>query len=273
MKNPLISIIIPTKNSEAYFEKCFKSIREQTYKNIEIIVVDNYSTDKTLEIAKKYADKILTKGYERAAQTNFGIKNAKGKYVYRVDPDFVLEKNVVKEAVEKCEQEGLGGIAVHNTSDPTVSFWSKVRKFERDMYSDDDLIVGARFYLKKAWKKIGGYNEDIILDDYDFHNRFIKYYKWGRIRSKEVHLGEPRDIWTIFKKSYFYGKQVPAYLRKYPMRGFNQSQPMKLSYFRHWKKFLTHPLLSLGFFFMVLVKYTGGILGIISTFLFGNEIK
>lgn len=269
-KSPLVSIVIPTKNAEKYFERCLDSIKGQSYKNIEIIVVDNYSNDKTRELAKKHTNNIFLKGPERTAQTNFGAEKARGKYVYRVDPDFILERDVVKEAVEKCEKENLGAVAIHNTSDPSISFWAKVRKFERDMYIDDDLIVGARFYRKEAWRKIGGYNDNIILDDYDFHNRLIKYYKWGRIKAKEYHLGEPKDLITIFKKSYFYGKQVPPYLKKYPMRGFNQSHPLKRSYIRHWRDFISNPILTLGFLIMILVKYLGGFLGIIST-LFKNQ--
>jgi probable beta-1,3-galactosyltransferase len=58
MKNPLVSVIIPTYNSSRTLEKCLKSIKNQTYKNIEIIVVDNNSIDNTKEIAKKYTGKV-----------------------------------------------------------------------------------------------------------------------------------------------------------------------------------------------------------------------
>ena len=59
MENPLVSVIIPTYNSSRTLEKCLESIKNQTYKNIEIIVVDNNSTDNTKEIAKKFADKAI----------------------------------------------------------------------------------------------------------------------------------------------------------------------------------------------------------------------
>ncbi len=57
MENPLVSVIIPTYNSSRTLEKCLESIKNQTYKNVEIIVVDNNSTDNTKEIAKKYTGK------------------------------------------------------------------------------------------------------------------------------------------------------------------------------------------------------------------------
>ena len=55
---PLVSVIIPTKNSARTIEACLRSVKYQDYKNIEIIVVDNFSTDGTQEIAKKYTEKV-----------------------------------------------------------------------------------------------------------------------------------------------------------------------------------------------------------------------
>ena len=113
--------------------RCLDSIVNQQYKNIEIIIVDNYSTDNTLEIARKYTNAVYTFGPERGFQINYGVKMASGKYIYRVDSDFVLEPtSLAKQLV--AESNNYGAIIIHNTSDPTVSFWAKVRKFERDMY-------------------------------------------------------------------------------------------------------------------------------------------
>ena len=66
---PLVSVIITTKNEEKHIENLLQSIKRQTYKNIEIILVDNYSTDRTREIARKYTDKIYLKGPERSSTT------------------------------------------------------------------------------------------------------------------------------------------------------------------------------------------------------------
>lgn len=269
--NPKVSVIIPTKNSEEFLDICLKSVKSQTYKDIEMIVVDNNSTDKTKQIARKYTRKVYNIGPERAAQTNYGISKAIGEYIYRIDGDFYLDKTIISKAVELCQNRQLDGVAVHNTSDPSVSFWSRVRRFERDMYRGDDLVVGVRFYTKQSWKKINGYSEDIVLDDYDFHNRFIQEFKWGRITPKEHHLGEPRNLWVIFKKNYYYGKDMVRYLRKYPVRGLKQSHPIRGAYFKHWKSFLNDPILTGGFLLMMLVKYTGGMLGFISAIIKKSE--
>jgi len=79
---PLVSIIIPTYNSEKTLAKCLESIKNQTYRNIEVIIVDRFSKDSTIEIARKYKVRVLQFNCERAKAKNFGLRNAKGKYVF-----------------------------------------------------------------------------------------------------------------------------------------------------------------------------------------------
>lgn len=82
-----VSVIITTKNEEKNIASCLESIKNQTYpqEKIEIIVVDNDSIDKTKEIALKYTDKVYNFGPERSAQRNFGVRQAKGKYILYLD--------------------------------------------------------------------------------------------------------------------------------------------------------------------------------------------
>ena len=83
MKNKkLVSIIIRTKNEERWITPCLESIFNQTYKNLEVIIVDNCSSDKTIEKAKQYKiSKILKiKNFLPGKAINLGIKNSKGEY-------------------------------------------------------------------------------------------------------------------------------------------------------------------------------------------------
>jgi len=265
MKNPPVSVIIPSANSGKFIETCLKSVRKQTYKNIEVIVIDRNSKDKTLKIAKKYADRVLTHGPERSAQINLGAEKAKGKYLYRVDSDFVLEADVIKECVELCEKKNLDGIAVHNTSAEGLGFWADVRKFERNTYKDDELIVAVRFFSKVSFKKINGFDESLFgPEDYDFHNRFVKAgFKWGRIHAIEYHLGEPKSLSDIWKKHFFYGKQMIFYLKKHPAIATRQFNPIRSSYFKHWDSFFKNPKIFVGLITMIFVKFLAGGLGFI----------
>lgn len=270
MRSPRVSVIVPSYNSTQFIKSCLKSLIDQSYKNIEIIVVDRNSKDNTVKIAKEFTNKVYTTwGPERAAQVNYGIRKAKGKYMYRVDSDFILEKEVIKECVEKAESEGLDGIAVHNTSGDALGFWADVRKFERDTYKDDNLIVAVRFFIKKSWQKIGGFDESLYgPEDYDFHNRFVKMgFKWGRIKAIERHLGEPKTLADIWNKHFWYGKQMIFYFRKHPTTAVAQFVPIRLSYLRHFKSILTHPILAFGLIIMIIVKFLAGGFGFLTAFL------
>lgn len=263
MRRPLVSIVVPTCNSQATIIRCLESLKKQTYQSVEIIIVDRNSTDKTRQIARRYAAKVLVHGPERSAQMNFGIHNARGKYIYRVDSDFIVEPDVVRQCVENCERNHLDGVAVHNTSAERLGFWAEVRKLERDTYIDDALIVAVRFFSKKAWEQVGGFDEALYgPEDYDFHNRFVSEgFRWGRIKAIERHLGEPKTLSQIYHKHFWYGKQMLFYFRKHPTIFILQSNPIRPSYLRHFKTFLKHPTLFLGLFIMITTKFSAGGVG------------
>src|SRR3989344_3215998 len=83
----LVSIVITTRNSASTIGELLKSIKVQDYSRIEIIVVDNKSSDGTGEIAAQYTKKVFDKGPERSAQRNFGARKAKGQYLFFLDSD------------------------------------------------------------------------------------------------------------------------------------------------------------------------------------------
>lgn len=270
MDKPLVSVVVPTYNSERFLERCLQSIKEQTYENIEVVVVDNYSIDGTIALAKKCADLVFLKGSERGAQVNFGIQLSHGKYVYRVDSDFILETAVIEEAVDKCEREGLDAICVHNTSDASVSFWARVRKMERDCYAGDLLNVAARFFRKEAFQKVGGFNESLVAgEDYDLHNRLLKgRFKIGFIEAMETHIGEPTSLLEIARKHYYYGRTVKNFLDVNPERGKRQVSPLRPAVIREWKTFIKHPSLGVGFVVYQIVRYVAAGIGFVA-----GEIK
>lgn len=273
MNRPLVSVIIPSFNSVKTIGVTLESLAGQTYKNIEIIIVDKGSRDGTRQVAEKFTKKVYVHGPERAAQVNFGARKAKGTYIYRVDSDFIVEPTVIEECVNMCETRHLDGIAVHNTSGEGLGFWADVRKFERNTYRDDSLIVAVRFFTKKSWEAIGGFDETLFgPEDYDFHNRFVSAgFRWGRIRAIERHLGEPRTIEDIWEKHFFYGSQMVGYFRKHPRTAVKQFNPVRVSFFRHIGDFISHPVIFAGLIAMQIVKFTAGGLGFLSGLLHENK--
>lgn len=97
-----ITIIIPVYNAENYIDRCIQSLSNQNLENVEVIVIDDGSTDKSKEILKSYAKENLNniKFYEKtntgvADTRNFGIKKASGKYVMFVDVDDTIERGLI----------------------------------------------------------------------------------------------------------------------------------------------------------------------------------
>jgi len=262
---PLVSVVVPTNNSEDSIELCLSSIIKQTYPKIEIIVVDNYSTDRTREIAEKFGVKMYLMRSERSPAKNLGARMTQGKYVYNIDSDFLVEPTVIEECTRKCEEKGFDAIAIHNTSDPTISFWSSVRKLERDCYRYDKLNVAARFLRKDVFEKVGGFDESLIAgEDYDLHNRLLKAgWKIGTIEAQEVHVGEPKSLFEVARKHYYYGKSIWEFIRKNPERAGKQLSPVRSAYLRHFKEFSKHPLLFVGFAIYQFVRYFSSLLGLL----------
>jgi len=188
VNKPLVSVVISTKNEEKNIENCLKSIVFQTYpkENIEIIVVDNSSTDKTKEISQKYTEKVFNKGPERSAQRNFGmLEKSSGEYLMFLDADMILSPDVIETCVKKMESEGsLAGIYISEVV-LGKSYFSKVRRFERSFY-DGTVVDGSRFIKKSAFEKVGGFDEDLYAaEDWDLDKRLKKVGNLEVLENKE----------------------------------------------------------------------------------------
>lgn len=112
----LVSIIVPVYNSKDTIERCINSILNQTYKEIELIIVNDGSTDNSLEIIKKLSKsnkKIKVINQENSgvsAARNNGINNSNGEYLSFVDSDDWLDKDFIREMVNKLEQENVDAV-------------------------------------------------------------------------------------------------------------------------------------------------------------------
>jgi len=185
MTEPLVSLVITTKNEENNIEPIMESIQAQRYKTIETILVDNNSSDKTKELARQYTDQVFNKGPERSAQRNFGmIEKAKGKYVMFIDCDMILSPYLIEHCVALIEKGDY--IALHI---PEIvlgrNFWSKVRRFERSFYNGT-VIDGARFFRKDKFVEVGGFDETMSgPEDWDIDKKIKKIGKIGLLNSIE----------------------------------------------------------------------------------------
>lgn len=271
MNNPIVSIIIPTKNSGFFLENCLKSIKEQTYRHIEIILVDGNSTDNTLPLAKKYKVTVyqynphVPKGFFDAPhRRNYGVKKAKGKYVYYLDADMELPKGLITEAVGLCETKYDALILPEDSFGEGV--WAQAKNLERRCYWGDDTIEAPRFFKKSVWQKVGGLDESLGGggDDWDLHQKVIENgYHVGRTKNIVMHNEGKLQLKKLFKKRFMYGKDSVLYLSKRPKAGTKSYLPFRSAYFTHWKLFLKRPVDTFFFLIMRSTEYFAGFSGIV----------
>lgn len=168
-----LTIIIPTYNSQQYIEKCIVSIINQTYTNLEIIIIDDNSKDRTYDICKKIQKKdtrikLMKNSENKGVSTtrNKGISISTGEYITFVDADDYIEKNMYEKLINKLEEEDVD-IAMCN-------FFSEEKNRDiRDNIKNKDMIFSDNEMLKYiflsdyfcgfAWNKI--YKSDIIKNN------------------------------------------------------------------------------------------------------------
>lgn len=98
MKNPKFSIIVPVYNTEKYLKRCLDSIKSQSFKDYEVIIVNDGSTDKSSDIISKYSYKVINqKNQGLSMARNNGVKDANGDYLIFLDSDDYIEKDLLKE--------------------------------------------------------------------------------------------------------------------------------------------------------------------------------
>jgi len=265
-KIPLVSVIITTKNEERNIANCLESIKNQTYckEYIEIIVVDNHSTDKTVEIAKKYTDKVYTFGPERSAQRNYGmLKKAKGEYVMFVDADMVLTKGLVGEAAAKfSDSPKILGLYIPLRWKGN-NWIIKAKGFEREFY-DATCLDAVRIIQRETFNKIKGFDERLYAgEDWDLDKRVRQLGPVGSIQSQMWHYEDENiSLKNYIRKMQYYSKNMSIYVQKWGMTDPDVKQQLGFSYRflwvfleqGKWGKLISHPLLALQMYFLKILN-------------------
>jgi glycosyltransferase involved in cell wall biosynthesis len=206
-ESPPASVIIPCYNCERYLEETIQSVKEQTYPEVELVLVDDGSTDGTRAIIERHADEAVchfgpNRGASAARTT--GTELASGAYIQYLDADDRLRPDALEQRVAALEAESADvAYSQYQRLRPTGGGFVNgdvIEKTLEDVHPDPEIATFRQFWLppvaltysRRIVKKIGGWNEDLpviqdarFLQDAAFHG--------GTFVKVDGVLGEYRD--------------------------------------------------------------------------------
>lgn len=203
--NELISVIVPVYNVEKYVETCIGSIMKQTYKNIEIIVVNDGSTDTSLDILNKlYAVDnriiIINKSNEGVSKArNSGISHANGQYIMFVDGDDWIEPDTCEKAYTEIKK-----------SNSDIVMWAYKRDFlsnvKENLYFGNEVLEWEGDQCRDLWRRMIGPVQEQLAQP-QITDSMITV--WGKLYRKGILLGHKfLDIEEIGIEDAFFNIEV-----------------------------------------------------------------
>jgi len=253
-----LSVVIPTKNEAANIGNClaaFNSFRDQ----VETIVVDNSSPDRTREIAAGFGARVFVQGPERCAQRNRGWREATCEWVLFLDADMTIPEKTLDE-IMSIVQPSISNLQPSASLDAYfipevrdgVGLRAKARNFERGFY-DGTCVDGLRLIRREWLERIGGYDENLVAcEDWDLDRRLIAAgAKTGILAGNLVHHEALVPLGKLLSKKAYYSGSVGRYRAKWHEDALVKKQfGFGYRYFGvfvengKWKRLLRHPILA-----------------------------
>lgn len=194
---PLISIVIPCYNNRSYVRTTVNSALNQDYENIEVIVVNDGSTEDVKSVIQDYIDTGKIRYYEKqnggggaASARNYGINVAKGKYIFPLDNDDIILENTISSLFEINEDDENTIVSPWLTyfGDDNPSVWKPSPPTNHIINHNN--TPNSSLYSKKLWSIIGGYDEKMTkgYEDWEFWIRMYRQNATFKICPKHLFL-------------------------------------------------------------------------------------
>ena len=201
----MITVIINVYNCEKYIRKCIDSVINQTYKNLEILIINDGSTDKTLDICKSYNDKrikiITTKNQGLSFSRNIGIENAKGEFLYFIDADDFIELDTIEYLYKLCIKYNAD-MATCECLD-IYSYNFKIKEYKEKIYilSNEEMLKKNLLSVIKhsdtTWNKL---IKKSIVKNIRFKNKIIN----DLTTTYKIIISSKKIIYSTKIKYYYY---------------------------------------------------------------------
>lgn len=244
---PLVSVVVPVKDSARTIEACLRSIRAQTYEPLELIVIDNFSTDGTWEVAQRFAHHAEQAGPERSAQRNLGVERASGPWILWIDADMELPPTIVERAMAAAIDEEADGVFVPEV---TVGdgYWTACRALERSCCIEEVLMQSPRLLRRDYLRRTGGFLTSLSgTEDAELRSRMISDgCRLAWIPDLIVHDEGRMSLGFIVSKRYYYGRGLKRYKAEHPGALSAQAGSAVGAYRRHWRRLAARPAVAAG---------------------------
>lgn len=215
MSNPAFSIIIPAKNEEKHLRGCLASIKALDYPSelVEVIVVDNGSSDRTCEIAESFGARVLVhRSGNVSGLRNLGVAHATGDILAFIDADCIALQDWLKTAAKYADRRDIAAWGAPPEPPERATWvqrtWYLVRQKPQTVQDVEWLESMNLFVRKDRFLAVQGFNEGLVTcEDVDLSYRLARE---GRIVSdsniRVIHLGEARTVSEFVRKEIWRGK-------------------------------------------------------------------
>jgi len=242
-----VSVVVPTRNSMRTLAACLRSIRAQDAP-VELIVVDNASTDGTYELARELADATVHGGPERSAQRNAGVRLATAGWILWIDADMVLPPTTVSAALATATESGADAVAVPEVSVGT-GYWTACRALERSCYVDDPSLHNPRLLRRELLLGDGAFDPTMAgPEDTDLRLRLRSAGTRTALCPDVliVHDEGRLTLRSILAKRVYYGRSLPAFAAKNPGALAGQGAGTLAALLRHRGRLARDPAHTAG---------------------------
>lgn len=244
-----LSVVVPTKNEALNIGNCLAAFAKFGA-TVELIVVDNSSSDNTCELALSGNAKVFRQGPERCAQRNRGWREAVGEYVMFVDADMIVPDGTIREILATIADGSVDCLYIPEVR-VGYGLRTKARNFERSFYNGT-CIDGLRVIRRTLLENTDGYDEDLVAcEDWDLDRRLLALgARTSIVKGSLLHNEAKQSLIRLLEKKAYYAASIAKYREKWSDDEICRRQfGIGYRYFGiffgcgNWKKTIRHPIL------------------------------